>query len=280
MTETGTLDTVHLRRWIGRTETAGDVITPRLASELRATLEAGPAPIDDLPPAAIHWCLAPPVVPGAALGPDGHPARGGFLPPVPLPRRMWAGGTLRFHDRLLVGDVIERRSRIADVTVKQGRTGTLCFVAVDHEIHTPRGLALTERHDIVYRGGDGGAPGDPPGRGAAAEFRHAMQADAVTLFRYSAVTFNGHRIHYDRPYVTGVEHYPGLIVHGPLQATLLIGFAAAIEGRIPVAFEFRGLQPLFDFMPFTLCAARSGGRLDLWIETGDGARTMRARADW
>ncbi|MBU6357027.1 MaoC family dehydratase N-terminal domain-containing protein [Acidiphilium sp.] len=284
---TMTLDIDHLKSWIGRTETARDVVAPRLVREFAATFDRDdPAPrAGDPAPLAIHWCLAPPTAITAALGPDGHPARGGFLPPVPLPRRMWAGGTLRFADRLRVGDEVERRSRIADVVVKEGRAGPLCFVAVDHEIVSPRGLALTERHDIVYRAAAGGGapPAEPVPLGPPpedAEWHRDMQAGPVTLFRYSALTFNGHRIHYDRSYAREAESYPGLIVHGPLQATLLLDFAAEIGGAAPRHFTFRGLSPLFDFMPFRLVARRTGTGLALRTETGTGTSTMEASADW
>lgn len=273
-----TIDIDHLRDWIGRSETARDTITPRLVEELRATLDRDPP--DASMPLAIHWCLAPPAAPASAIGPDGHPARGGFLPPVPLPRRMWAGGSLAFHDSLREGDEVERRSRVADVAAKHGRTGALCFVTVEHEIATPRGIAITERQDIVYRALDGGTSKPPKQALPEAEFRQEMRADPVLLFRYSALTFNGHRIHYDRSYATEVEGYPGLIVHGPLQATLLVEYAARIEGRSPKSFNFCGLQPLFDFIPFALCARRGESGFDLWIETAEGARTMQARATW
>jgi 3-methylfumaryl-CoA hydratase len=273
------LDITALRGWIGNTDTSHDEITPRLVRELSATLDqeasGGAAPL------MIHWCLAPLIVPASNLGADGHPARGGFLPPVPLPRRMWAGGALRLHDQLLTGDVVERRSTIADVTVKHGRTGTLCFVAVDHEIHTPRGLAITERQDIVYRPMPTGpsAAGNAPAP-RAWQWHKPMQVTPVTLFRYSAVTFNGHRIHYDRPYATQTEHYAGLVVHGPLQATWLMAFATSIKGAPPATFNFRGVQPLLDFLPFQLCARDTSTGLDLWIETNEGTTTMEAQAAW
>jgi len=219
---TGDLDIAALRAWIGRTETSVDTLTPRLAREYAAMLDRDPG--EEFAPLAIHWCLAPPAAPAAALGPDGHPARGLFLPPVPLPRRMWAGGELRLHGRLRVGDLVTRTSRIADVTVKQGRAGILCFVTVEHELTGPRGLAISETQDIVYRDLETAAvpvPGAAPARRAVpreAGWRRDKGADAVLLFRYSALTFNGHRIHYDRAYAVGVEAYPGLVVHGPLQS--------------------------------------------------------------
>jgi 3-methylfumaryl-CoA hydratase len=287
MTEQPPLDAELMRSWIGRTTSDRDVVTPRLAQELRVTLDDDGPPFreGDVCPLAIHWCLAPPMVPQSRLGPDGHPARGDFLPPVPLPRRMWAAGRLEFFDALRVGDRVERQSRIADVNVKEGRSGRLCFVAVDHEISTPRGLALKERHDIVYRDAPSTNPAQQaaPARGESpqqAQWSETKVADAVMLFRYSALTFNGHRIHYDRQYVTEVEGYPGLIVHGPLQATLLVEFAASIRSAGPKIFSFRALNPLFDGQEFTLNAADSDGALDLWI-TGPAGRTMMAgKAEW
>lgn len=289
MTDAAALDLGHLRTWIGRTENARDVISPRLVNELHVTLDhEGAAPgMGEAAPLTVHWCLAPPAVGTSALGPDGHPPRGGFLPRVPLPRRMWAGGELRFEDRLRVGDAVERRSRIADVTIKRGRSGTLCFVAVDHEFHTARGRAIVERHDIVYRSQpmSVSAPVAPPATpllSAAADSggeKHDRRAGAVLLFRYSALTFNGHRIHYDRSYAMDEEGYPGLVVHGPLQATLLLERAAAERGAAPRSFSFRGRSPLFDFMPFRLCARDAAEGMTLWIETGSG-RAMEAMAGW
>jgi 3-methylfumaryl-CoA hydratase len=286
MTEQPPLDAELMRSWIGRTASDCDVLTPRLAQELSVTLDRDGPPFreGDVCPLAIHWCLAPPMVPQSRLGPDGHPARGDFLPPVPLPRRMWAAGRLEFFDALRVGDTVERHSKIADVNVKEGRSGRLCFVAVEHKISTARGLALKERHDIVYRdaaSGDAAKPNAP----AREEPRKAQRsetrcADAVMLFRYSALTFNGHRIHYDRQYVTEVEGYPGLIVHGPLQATLLVEFAASIRSAGPKIFSFRALNPLFDGQEFTLNAAESDGALDLWITGPDGRTTMAGKAEW
>src|SRR6202040_1581187 len=186
--------------WIGRTTEASDVVTAQLVKGLRATLfmEIGePAPGDPAPWTA-HWCLAQPAFPMSMLSPDGHPTRGGFLPPVPLPRRMWAGGELEFFDALRVGDEATRTSRIADVTMKTGSTGVLCFVSVDHLVTTPRGTALRERQDIVYRdisNAPATAPAKPAAAPPVAKHRETHMADPVLLFRYSALTFNGHRIH-------------------------------------------------------------------------------------
>jgi len=278
-------DLDHLRKWVGRTESASDVVTPRLVASLLATLDRDGAVADGVPaPPAIHWCLAPAIARRSALGPDGHPARGGFLPPVPLPRRMWAGGALEFLDTLRVGDRVTRRSRIEDVVAKDGRSGALCFVTVAHDYATERGLAIQERQDIVYR--DAARSSEAAASVAAtavpprpATWTRALRADAVMLFRYSALTFNGHRIHYDRGYCLEEEGYPGLVVHGPLQATLLIDLAATALGAVPRRFEFRSVRPLFDGAGFTVNAAEEPDRrLALWVSDDRGYTTMTATA--
>jgi 3-methylfumaryl-CoA hydratase len=217
------------------------------------------------------------------LGADGHPARGGFLPPVPLPRRMWAGGELEIVDPLRVGDEARRSSRISDVSVKTGSTGTLCFVAVEHVITTSRGVAIRERHDIVYRemtSGSTAAPKAPPPP-PTAKHRETHVSDPVLLFRYSALTFNGHRIHYDRDYVTKVEGYPGLIFHGPLQAALIVELAAKLRGgKPPKKFSYRGLQPLFEGSQFSVNANDNAGGMELWTANAEGQPTMKGTATW
>ncbi|MGB5903174.1 MAG: MaoC family dehydratase N-terminal domain-containing protein [Xanthobacteraceae bacterium] len=284
---TDKLDLDHLRQWIGRTEEASDIVTAQLVKGLRATLflDIGEPKTGDAAPFTTHWCLAQPVYPMSMLGPDGHPTRGGFLPPVPLPRRMWAGGELQFIEPLRVGDEATRASRIADVTVKSGSTGTLCFVSVEHTISTPRGVAIRERQDIVYRdmptGGKNAAPAKPAAAPPAAKHRQTHISDPVLLFRYSALTFNGHRIHYDRDYVTKVEGYPGLIFHGPMQAALLVEFAAHLHGgTAPKKFSYRGLQPLFEGGEFSVNADEVAEGLDIWVANADGAPTMRGTASW
>ena len=283
---TATPDIEHLRQWIGRTQEASDIITAQLVKGLRATLflDIGNPVEGDIAPYTTHWCLAQPVVPMAEIGADGHPARGGFLPPVPLPRRMWAGGQIELIDPLRVGDTVTRSSRITDVTLKTGSTGALCFVAVDHTITTPRGVAIRERHDIVYRdvtpSGETKAPA-APAPAPVAKHRESHLADPVLLFRYSALTFNGHRIHYDRDYVTKVEGYPGLIVHGPLQASLLIEFAARLRGhKAPAKFVYRGVQPLFDGAEFSVNANEVAGGLETWTANAAGVPTMKGTASW
>jgi 3-methylfumaryl-CoA hydratase len=272
------LDLPHLRSWIGRTEIVEDSVTPRLVRDYAAMMDHD-AP-QEVAALAIHWCLSPPAANTSMLGPDGHPARGGFLPPVPLPRRMWAGGSLRLIGRLRLSDTIQRRSQITDVTVKAGRSGTLCFVKVEHEIISPRGLAIAELQNIVYRDAAASASPARPTQRLTPTWLEEKTTNPVMLFRYSALTFNGHRIHYDRSYATGEENYPGLIVHGPLQATWLLEFATKIYKSAPENFHFRGVQPLFDFMAFRLCAMKQDAGLKLWIETADGVTTMEATAQW
>lgn len=275
------MDIAHLRTWIGREARAVDLVTPRLAEEFRATFAPHLAEgRDGEAPLAIHWCLAPAIAPAAGIGPDGHPERGGFLPPVPLPRRMWAGGEVEIHDGLRIGDAVTRRSTIEDVSAKEGRSGALCFVAVRHEYLTERGLAIRERHDIVYREAETGQPPPRPREEPRpADLTWSVDATPVLLFRYSALTFNGHRIHYDLPYATGEEGYAGLVVHGPVQATLLLNAAAALDGRPPRRFRYRGLSPLIAGGSFTVSAARGPeGGLACWTGSADGRTCMEAEA--
>jgi 3-methylfumaryl-CoA hydratase len=284
MTDKPDLD--HLRQWIGRSTEASDIVTAQLVRGLRATLflEIGAPKPGDAAPFTVHWCLAQPVFPMSELGPDGHPSRGGFLPPVPLPRRMWAGGELEFLDTLRVGDEVTRRSEISDVTMKAGNTGALCFVTVAHVVSTARGIAIRERQDIVYRDLPSGpqpaaAKPTPPPPVAAHHERH--MADPVLLFRYSALTFNGHRIHYDRDYVTKVEGYPGLVFHGPMQAALLVEYAARLHGgTAPKKFSYRGVQPLFDGSEFSINANQTATGMELWTANAAAMPTMKASAEW
>jgi 3-methylfumaryl-CoA hydratase len=221
------------------------------------------------------------------LGPDGHAKRGGFLPPVPLPRRMWAGGRLQWlpENPLRVGDAVQRISRIESVTHKAGRTGDLLFVLVKHEVHNAKGLALTEEHDIVYRAA--AQPGDPVPPPIAADKDAAWQReivpDEVLLFRYSALTFNGHRIHYDRKYVTEVEGYPGLIVHGPLIATLLVDLVRrnAPPETFIKSFNFKAVRPTFDLHPFRLNGqvSEDGKTVRLWAQDHEGWLTMQGAVE-
>jgi 3-methylfumaryl-CoA hydratase len=272
-----------LRDWIGREERKTDLLRSAPAAALAATLdrrEPEPPPGSDLPP-LWHWLYFNPMAPASELGPDGHPRRGGFLPPVPLPRRMWAGGRLQFHHALQIDDEVQRLSRITNVSVKQGRTGSLVFVTVRHEITNARGLAVTEEQDLVYRDEAPAATRSPPAQPAPAgeQFSRVVLPDPVLLFRYSALTFNGHRIHYDRPYATQVEGYPGLVVHGPLLATLLLD---QLRRELPAAtvrsFSFKAVRPVFDLHPFSVCGRRDG-RMNLWVRDHEGALAMQAQAE-
>ncbi|WID95179.1 MaoC family dehydratase N-terminal domain-containing protein [Bosea vestrisii] len=276
-------DIDDLRDWIGREDIGTDIVSEDLARKYHATMDfAGAAPLPgEVVPRLIHFCLAQPAVPTANLGPDGHPARGGFMPPVPLPRRMWAGGAFNFHGDLRVGDIAKRTSRIENVALKEGRTGTLCFVTIQHRIEANGTLVLEERQDIVYRGLDatgGAVKAVPPAEQGV--HQRPMKAEAPLLFRYSALTFNGHRIHYDRCYVTEVEGYPGLIVHGPLQAALLFYYASELLGAPPSHFSFRGLSPLFDDDAFALHAREDRDLLKVWTAKQNGALCMNAEASW
>ncbi len=274
------MDIDHLKTWIGRQETLDDHLGLFPSAALSATLDRddpAPAAGDPLPP-LWHWLHFLPRARQSEIGPDGHPKRGGFLPPVPLPRRMWAGGRLHFHAPLHLGDTVRRTSTIADVSAKTGRSGTLVFVLVRHEISGPAGLAITEEHDIVYR--DAPAPGDaaptPKQADATSPWHRAITPDDVLLFRYSALTFNGHRIHYDRRYVTTEEGYPGLIVHGPLLATLLLDLYCRNDTRKVKSFSFRALSPVFDTTPFTVHGAPDPTGAKLWVRRNDGALCMEA----
>jgi 3-methylfumaryl-CoA hydratase len=274
----------HLRSWVGRTEQRTDTITAAPLAALAATLDR-----DDPPPgtgSAVpplwHWLYFLPAARQSELGPDGHPRRGGFLPPVELPRRMWAGGRLRFARALRVGEVATRVSRIADVMAKDARSGPLVFVTVQHALSTADGAALDEEHDIVYRGLPApGSAATPPRAPGDETFARTVVPDDVLLFRYSALTFNGHRIHYDRRYVTEVEGYPGLIVHGPLIATLLLDLLRRERPDATVVrFDFKAVSPLFDLHPFAICGRPDGERtFALWARDHDGALAMQATAE-
>jgi 3-methylfumaryl-CoA hydratase len=275
----------ELRRWIGRSVTAEDRTTPFAVRALSATLDRDDPPSEegDPLPELWHWLYFLPVHRQSEIGPDGHAKRGDFLPPVPLPRRMWAGGRFRFERPLHMGEAIRRTSTVADVTLKQGRTGPLVFVLVRHEILGAEGLALAEEHDIVYC--DLPQPGEPPPAAQPAPtdalWQREIVPDDVLLFRYSALTFNGHRIHFDRRYVTEVEGYPGLVVHGPLIATLLLDLLRRERPEVRLAaYRFRALEPLFDTGPFRVCGRpESDARtVRLWAETPRGTAAMTAEA--
>ncbi|MCF8483038.1 MAG: MaoC family dehydratase N-terminal domain-containing protein [Rhodospirillum sp.] len=271
-----------LRQWIGREEVTEDVIDPQSARLMRSILDprASLAMGERLPP-LWHWLYMRPSEPLEALGSDGHPRKGGFLPPIPLPRRMWAGGRIEFLGDLLIGDRVRRRSRILDISEKRGSSGTLCFVTVEH-LHEVDGEArLREEQDIVYRErpapGESGQPRITPR--PRPDLSVVVKPDPVMLFRYSAVTFNGHRIHYDREYATRTEGYPGLVVQGPLTATLLANLAARAADTPLASFRFRGEAPLFDLAAFTIHAHVNGTDVEAWAEAPEGHAAMSAQAE-
>ncbi len=278
------LDMDHLQQWVGKTQTDSDAIVPAPIAGLLATLDYdvhSPRAGDLLPPLG-HWLYFHSARRQSEIGPDGHPKRGGFLPPVPLPRRMWAASRIEFTTPLRVGQSVARISRIVDVQVKSGRTGALVFVNVRHEIHGDDTLSITEEQDIVYR--DMPRAGDPAPVGVTApdneSWARQIEPNEVLLFRYSALTFNGHRIHYDRRYATTVEGYPGMVVHGPLIATLLVDL---LRRELPVAqiqsFSFRAMKPLFDAAPFFVCGRRQDAQtVKLWARTAEGHLAMDASA--
>lgn len=283
MTEAA-FDIDALQPWIGRESRASDQITPELVRRHLATLAhfqpCGSG--DGEAPPGIHWCLSPQVVPTPETGLDGHPRRGGFVPPVPLPFRMWAGSRLEFHAALRVGDEVTRHSRIEKIEGKQGRSGPLCFVTVAHRFTTVRGLALTEEQGIVFRGPSPGAEGSDAAASASAPpaaRSGPFRCGSVDLFRFSALTFNGHRIHYDRDHARA-EGHPDLVVHGPLQATLMLRRAVAERGRLPARYEIRGLRPLYREEPFFLATRPAEGGIDLAVEKEGGQPTMAAKARW
>ncbi|WP_299440075.1 MaoC family dehydratase N-terminal domain-containing protein [uncultured Rhodospira sp.] len=274
------------RAAIGRFQTATDQATPVPAKLLQATLNdaaVDPAHGDPLPP-LWHWLYFLPDATMSNVGSDGHPKRGGFLPAVPLERRMWAGGRLTFHDDgLRVGDILTKDSEILDVQEKSGKAGDMVFVTVRHRVSSPRGLSVEEEQDIVYIAMPTTFKPPPPQEAPAdPAWRDDLTIDPVRLFRYSALTFNGHRIHYDRRYAMDVEKYPGLVVHGPLQAMLLMESARrhVPSGRV-ASYSFRGVRPLFDFDTVALHGyGRDDGGHDLMTVNGDGLIGMKATVHW
>ena len=299
------VDMSVLQPWIGRSETITDVIHPVPLAGLSATLDTlpyRPWPGQPVPP-LWHWTYFLPQSPAHALGRDGHPRRGAFLPPVTLPRRMWAGSRFQFHQPLRVSDVVQRTSTIESIAHKQGRSGDLVFVTVRHTYRVcgRAGFAtdaMTEWHDIVYREDTRpartapaateqqmaprmpGAQHGPVETQADGSLCQHWQTDPVLLFRYSALTFNGHRIHYDHEYATQVEGYPGLIVHGPLLATLLVDLVRTQwSQRELAAYAFKALSPVYNIHPFTLHARQTDAcTVELWVQDWQGHHAMEATA--
>ena len=276
----------HLRGWVGKKEVRSDSLTAWPIAALAATLDEPELAVDigSPVPNGWHWIFFLEAKPASELGSDGHPKRGGFLPPVPLPRRMWAGGRLEFIQPLKIGDPITRESEILSVEPKSGRSGTLVFVTVRHTIKAAGTIAIIEEQDIVYREGAQKGEPLPPGKpapGNAAWSRRVMP-DSTLLFRYSALTFNGHRIHYDKDYATNEEHYPGLVVHGPMQATLLLDLCRQNARRTLKQFEYRAQHPLFAGRAFTVNGNfdAAASQADLWTANDAGNYAMRGTASF
>jgi 3-methylfumaryl-CoA hydratase len=275
--------------WIGRESRATDRLDEGLAARWLATFDL-PRPHPAIMPQGVHFALCTPEAPTATLGEDGHPARdespGSFLPPFPMPRRMWASSTIRFHAPIPIGAVIERTSRIVAITEKQGSSGPLAFVDVSHETRSDGALAVVETQSIVYReAASGGQNLSPPPLGEARfspagwDAQRTITPDARLLFRYSALTFNTHRIHYDAPYAEQVERYRGLVVHGPLTASLLLQLAASHLGANRLrSFAFRGLSPAIAGEPLHLVMRAKDQGFELAAFADDGRQVTQASA--
>jgi 3-methylfumaryl-CoA hydratase len=277
-------DFEQLKEWVRRTESASDVASAWPVVAMAATLdrrEPEPRTGDPIPP-GWHWLYFLDAKPASDLGPDGHPKRGGFLPPVALPRRMWAGGRIEFRQPLRVGDALRRDSEIIAVEPKHGKTGTLVFVTVRHSVYSANDLAVIEEQDIVYR--EAAKPGDPPPQGksapASSKWRRELTPDPVLLFRFSALTFNGHRIHYDLDYVRNEERYPGLVVHGPMQTLLLLDLCRRNDQRSVRRLDYRALHPVFEGENMTINGNPSsdGSKIELWTANAAGSYAMTGTA--
>ncbi len=289
-------DTIDLADWIGRTETVDDVATAAPLAGLAALLDHDVAPWnkDEVAPLG-HWLYFLPRARQSLIGPDGHPHRGGFLPPVTLPRRMWAGSRVSFESPIPIGAAIQRRSTIANVVSKSGKSGSMVFVTVQHEIEFQGRCAIREEQDIVYREmpGSGGTASSGAARtavtgttGPAATVRPSqwtreVTAGPVELFRFSALTFNAHRIHYDRQYTREIEGYPNLVVHGPFVAILLMDhFLRRVPKARVTGFSFRAQRPLHDSVPFSLCLEARERSAELWTVCEEGQTTMTATVEF
>lgn len=264
----------ELNKCIGRKMERRDVISERLIAEFEATFSPHLFANGAVPLGA-QWCLSPDIVAADQIGGDGHPKLGAFLPDVGLPRRMWAGGEVTFHGHFSLGDVVKKHSEIADVSFKEGKSGKLCFFKINHHYFVGDRLIVAERQDVVYRE----AATEPSVN--APQPTVSPQGDvwrvtptSTMLFRYSAMTFNGHRIHYDDPYARHVEFYEGLVVHGPLQATLMINLAATLLGQVPKTFSYRGISPLILGEPFLVDAVKTGGAIMVQTISSSGVVTM------
>lgn len=278
------MDKVNFDAWSGRTVTETGGISDAQAQMIAATLNYKNSErlgVATKLPLLWHWFAFPNTVLTEHLGRDGHPKLGEFMPPVRLERRMWAGGALRFHSPLHIGDTIRRRTRIGQITEKEGRSGPMVLMTLHHEIFCDGGLAVEERQDIVYLD----IPKQPvaqkktPMPDRSLSMSRRVETPETLLFRFSAMTFNAHRIHYDKTYAQQVEHYPDLVVHGPLQAMLLMQAATQHAGRMPSDFHFRAIHPMFAGQGLDVVALEQDGALDLYTGQG-GHQGMQATALW
>ncbi|MEE9416146.1 MAG: MaoC family dehydratase N-terminal domain-containing protein [Acidimicrobiales bacterium] len=270
-----------LEGWVGRSESTSDIMTAPWARLMQQTLDREATLVDGDPlPPLWHWIYFLSSVPISEVGRDGHRSRGGFLPPVALPRRMWAGGRLRFDEPIRIGDRVDKTSTISAVTMKQGSSGQLCFVTVTHELTVDGTTCVSEEQDLVYRedpNPESPAPASKPAPDGA-QWQRTIEPSEVQLFRYSALTFNSHRIHYDRDYCRDVEGYPGLLFHGPFTATLLVDLAVSNNPNPLREFSFRAVAPLFDTETFTIRGRVDGESSIVWAETANGSLAMTAEA--
>jgi 3-methylfumaryl-CoA hydratase len=267
--------------WIGQMQEQIDLLTPALLARFRTTIDSGD--IGNVAPQGIHWCLCLPDAPTADLGEDGHPRKGGWLPPIPLPRRMWASSKVTFHAAIQAGDAITRRSTIASISEKSGSTGLLIFVDIEHETFANGTPAVTEHQTLVYRETPIAAPTPraPDINQDMSEWHwhRSLMPSETLLFRYSALTFSSHRIHYDAPYAIGAERYRGLVVHGPLTATLLLDLAGRSLGTNRLKqFSFRGQSPAFAGEPLHLVGKAASDTIALAAMGGDGRIIMSGDA--
>ncbi len=277
------VDIDHLRKWIGKIDNVTDYVTPIVEQRYRATLNMDLGNPKDGEPvtSGLHWMLGWNLVKNDELGVDSHPALGEFLPPVPLPRRMWAGSEIKVLKPIRVGDKVVKQSTVADIQVKEGRTGLLCFVTAEYNFLVNDEVTINEKHNIVYRdisksGGGSGYSKEIPER---ADLSEKIFMHPTILFRYSAIGFVGHRIHYDHPYTVNEENYPGLIVHGPLQATYLLRAAEKLMGKQVKSFTHKVMAPVFANSEYMVGVDKmDDGSVSCWGATKEFGVTMRAEA--
>ena len=277
------VDIDHLRKWIGKIDNVTDYVTPIVEQRYRATLnmDIGNPKDGDPVTSGLHWMLGWNLVKNDELGVDSHPALGEFLPPVPLPRRMWAGSEIKVLKPIRVGDKVIKQSTVVDIQVKEGRTGLLCFVTAEYNFLVNDEVTINEKHNIVYRdisksGGGSGYSKDIPEK---ADLSEKIFMHPTILFRYSAIGFVGHRIHYDHPYTVNEENYPGLIVHGPLQATYLLRAAEKLMGKPVKSFTHKVMAPVFANSEYIVGVDKmDDGSVSCWGATKEFGVTMRAEA--